>query len=103
MHCCHTHTLCVDAAGADAPVWLSGVAGVVMSGVLAAAMSTIDSSLNATASVVVIDFIQRCLLPHKTDRFYLRCARFVSLAAATFMICSALLLEYLPMESLNEW
>ena len=76
---------------------------MVISGVLAAAMSTMDSSLNATASVVVIDFIQRCLLPHKTDRFYLRCARCVSLAAATLMICSALLLEYLPMESLNEW
>lgn len=66
-------------------------------------MSTMDSSLNATASVVVCDFIQRCLLPNKTDRFYLRCARCVSLTAATFMICSALLLEYLPMESLNEW
>ena len=66
-------------------------------------MSTMDSSLNATASVVVIDFIQRCLLPHKTDKFYLRCARGVSLAAAIFMICSALVLEFVPMESLNEW
>ncbi|KAL3146444.1 hypothetical protein ABBQ32_003121 [Trebouxia sp. C0010 RCD-2024] len=81
----------------------SGVAGVVISGVLAAAMSTMDSSLNATASVVVTDLIQRCLLPHKPDRFYLRCARCVTLAAATFMICSALVLEYLPMESLNDW
>ena len=94
MHC--KHAIHVD-------VWLSGIAGVVISGVLAAAMSTMDSSLNATASVMVIDFIQRCLLPHKTDRFYLHCARCVSLVAATLMICSALLLEYLPMESLNEW
>lgn len=75
----------------------------MISGVLAAAMSTMDSSLNATASVVVTDLIQRCLLPHKPDRFYLRCARCVTLAAATFMICSALVLEYLPMESLNDW
>ncbi|DBA95341.1 TPA: hypothetical protein ACH3X3_013226 [Trebouxia sp. C0006] len=80
-----------------------GVAGVVISGVLAAAMSTMDSSLNATSSVVVIDFIQRCAWRDKTDRFYLRCARAVSLAAATFMISSALILEYVPMESLNEW
>ena len=81
----------------------AGVAGIVISGVLAAAMSTMDSSLNATSSVVVIDLIQRCALPDKTDRFYLRCARGVSLAVAVFMIGSALILEYLPMESLNEW
>lgn len=79
------------------------MAGIVISGVLAAAMSTMDSSLNATSSVVVIDLIQRCALPDKTDRFYLRCARGVSLAVAVFMIGSALILEYLPMESLNEW
>ena len=66
-------------------------------------MSTMDSALNATSSVVVIDFIQRCILPFKTDRFYLRCARAVSLAAAVIMIGSALILQYLPMESLNEW
>lgn len=76
---------------------------MVISGVLAAAMSTMDSSLNATSSVVVIDFIQRCACRDRTDRFYLRCARAVSLAAATFMISSALILEYVPMESLNEW
>jgi len=51
----------------------------------------------------VVDFIERCAWRDKTDRFYLRCARAVSLAAATFMISSALILEYVPMESLNEW
>lgn len=76
---------------------------MVISGVLAAAMSTMDSALNGTASVVVIDFLQRCLLPGRGDRFYLHCARCISLLAACFMIGASLALPYLPMESLNEW
>ena len=82
---------------------VAGIAGVVISGVLAAAMSTMDSALNATASVVVIDFLQGCVLPGRPDLFYLRCARCVSALAACFMIGTALVLEFLPMESLNEW
>ncbi|KAK9862038.1 hypothetical protein WJX84_010227 [Apatococcus fuscideae] len=45
-----------------------GVGGIVICGVLAAAMSSVDSSLNAVSSVIVVDVIQRSLLPGRSDK-----------------------------------
>ncbi len=47
---------------------IAGVGGIVISGVLAAAMSSVDSSLNAVSSVVVVDVIQRSLFQNRTDK-----------------------------------
>ncbi|KAK9806874.1 hypothetical protein WJX72_005782 [[Myrmecia] bisecta] len=79
-----------------------GLSGFVISGVLAAAMSTLDSSLNAVASVITVDVIQRLVLRNRSDKVYMRCARATSLATAVLMISSALALGYMPMESMND-
>lgn len=69
-----------------------GVAGLVTAGVFAAAMSTMDSSLNAVSSVVVTDVVKRCLAPDLKDRQYLRIGRGISIGAAAMMVGMALVL-----------
>lgn len=68
----------------------AGMAGVVISGALAAAMSSLDSSLNAISSVVVGDFAQP-LCPACSDTQLLRLGRLVTAAATVLMVCFALL------------
>jgi solute:Na+ symporter, SSS family len=55
----------------------AGLAGLVIAGILAAAQSTISSSINSIATVVVTDFQYR-LQPRRLDGFYLSSARWVS-------------------------
>lgn len=70
----------------------AGMAGVVISGALAAAMSSLDSSLNAISSVVVGDFAQP-LCPACSDTQLLRLGRLVTAAATVLMVCFALLFQ----------
>jgi len=79
-----------------------GVAGLVTAGVFAAAMSTMDSSLNAVSSVVVTDVFKRCLAPDLKDRQYLRIGRGISIGAAAMMVGMALVLGSLQKESMND-
>ena len=67
----------------------SGMAGVVVSGALAAAMSSLDSSLNAISSVVVVDFAKP-LCPGWTDLQHLRLGRLVTVVTTVLMIVVAL-------------
>jgi len=52
-----------------------GVVGIVIAGVLAAGMSTLDSSLNSSATVVTIDFYKRVFNPDADDAAQLRMIR----------------------------
>ncbi|KAK9863593.1 hypothetical protein WJX84_006707 [Apatococcus fuscideae] len=79
-----------------------GVGGVVISGVLAAAMSSVDSSLNAVSSVIVVDVIQRSFLPNSSDKVYMRLARITTILTSTVTVIAALSLTYINSESLNE-
>jgi solute:Na+ symporter, SSS family len=58
----------------------AGVAGLVIAGIFAAAQSTLASSLNSIATCCVTDFYRR-LRPAASDRFCLRLARGVTVAA----------------------
>lgn len=78
----------------------TGLSGIVVAGVLAAAMSSLDSSINAIATVSVVDVFKRHLAPGRTDRFYLRVAWAVSAAATVLMIGGAILFFHLPKESM---
>jgi len=69
-----------------------GLAGLVVAGVLAAAMSTLDSALNAVATVGVVDVYRRHLVRGAGDRHYLIAARTLSLLATAGMVGGALLL-----------
>jgi SSS family solute:Na+ symporter len=69
-----------------------GLIGLVVAGVLAAAMSSLDSSLNAIATVGIVDVYRRHVAKRRDDRHYLRVARLLSGTASTGMIVGALLL-----------
>jgi len=52
-----------------------GIVGLVIAGVLAAGMSTLDSSLNSSATVWTIDFYQRLINPDASDQKQLQVIR----------------------------
>ncbi len=79
----------------------AGVGGIVIAGVLAAAMSSLDSSINSIATVTVVDILKPYLLPGRDDRFYLRAARIISAVAAAVMIGGAIVLIVVPKENMN--
>jgi len=70
----------------------AGVAGIVIAGVLAAAMSSLDSSINSLSTVAVIDLVKPYLAPDRDDRFYLRVAHGIAIFCGVFMILGALLI-----------
>jgi SSS family solute:Na+ symporter len=70
----------------------AGLAGLVVAGVLAAAMSSLDSSLNAIATVGVVDVYRRHVATQRDDAHYLRVAKALSWTASVGMIAGALLL-----------
>ncbi len=53
----------------------AGLKGLVLAAVAAAAMSTIDSALNCSATVLLVDFYKRYINPQVSDRASLRCLR----------------------------
>lgn len=79
-----------------------GITGIVIAGVLAAAMSSLDSSLNAISTVVTVDLIRPYLAKGRDDRFYLIAAKSVAMAAAVVMVLGALLFSQIQKESMND-
>ncbi len=56
----------------------TGLVGIVIAGVMAAGMSTLDSSLNSSATVVTIDFYKRVFNKDADDAAQLRVIRFTT-------------------------
>lgn len=69
-----------------------GLSGLVMAAVVAAAMSSLDSSINAIATVTTVDFYKRHFVRDHNDKHYLVAARIFSTIAGVLMIVLALLL-----------
>ena len=84
----------------------TGLAGLVIAAALAAAMSSLDSSLNAIASVSVHDLYQRFKRPAGSDRHteeqLLSIARRSTTIAAILMIIGALILLESKSETLQD-
>jgi len=57
----------------------SGMAGLVIAGVFAAAMSSLDSALNSLSAVTVRDFYSRYLKPNASDAHYLKASRLATI------------------------
>ena len=72
----------------------AGIAGLVIAAVLAAAMSSLDSSINAIATVSVVDIYRRHLAKDADDAHHLRAARYIAIATSVVMVIGALLLQY---------
>lgn len=79
-----------------------GVAGIVVAAVMAAAMSSLDSGINAIATVTVVDLLKPYLARNRSDRYYLRAARVVAAAVSVFIVCGALIFSRIDKESMND-
>lgn len=69
----------------------AGVAGLVVAGIFAAAQSAISTSLSATSTALVTDFLQR-LGPPRDDRHWLRTAQWLTAALGVVAVGVAALL-----------
>ncbi|MBI4557309.1 MAG: sodium/solute symporter [Candidatus Hydrogenedentes bacterium] len=69
----------------------AGISGLVIAGLLAATMSSVDSGVNALATVAVVDFYKR-FFHHasKTEQHYLRVGRTCTLAIGSLATLAAL-------------
>ncbi len=76
-----------------------GVAGVVLAAIFAAAMSSLDSSMNSMATVLVTDFYYR-FKPDSTDHTRLLLARIMTVALGAFGTGCALLMATYPIKSI---
>ena len=68
----------------------AGLAGAVIAAIFAAAMSSIDSLLNSTSTVLVEDFFKRFSKTEREDSYYLRTARLLTIFLGTFTVLAAL-------------
>jgi len=80
----------------------SGIAGVVIAAALAAAMSSLDSSINAISTVSIVDIYKRFSSTHKDDRHYLAVAKLIAVIASVFMIIGATLLMNAETKTLQD-
>jgi len=76
------------------PLFLSthvpvGLVGLIVAGILAAAMSALASSMNAFASVMVTDVYKRCFFPNKSGRHYLVAGWAFTALGAALMLAGA--------------
>ncbi|MEC9351979.1 MAG: sodium/solute symporter [Planctomycetota bacterium] len=69
----------------------AGVSGIVIAGLLAATMSTLDSSMNSVSAAFVTDFYRR-FKPDRSEDHYLRVARLATLILGVLALCTGLLL-----------
>ena len=76
-----------------------GIAGIVLAAIFAAAMSSLDSSMNSMATVLVTDFYYR-FKPNSSDRTRLLLARIITVVLGIFGTGGALLMATYPIKSL---
>ena len=79
-----------------------GLAGFVIMGLIAAAMSTLDSLINATAATVTMDFYKRLMVKNAPERHYLVAGRWFSIVFALIMISTALFIHFANTTTLND-
>jgi SSS family solute:Na+ symporter len=68
----------------------AGLSGIVIAAALAAAMSSLDSSINAISTVGINDIYRRFLRRQATDAHYLRVAHLLATLSSVLMIVGAL-------------
>lgn len=80
----------------------AGAAGFVLSGLLAAAMSTLDSGINASAATVTNDFYRRFNSSAHDEMHYLKFGRWVSVGFGFIMVLVALVIHFTKTETLMD-
>ncbi len=79
-----------------------GFAGLVIASAMAAAMSSLDSSINAIATVSIVDLYRRHLNPGKDDQHYLHIAWLIAAITALLMIGGAIYLAQAETKTLQD-
>ena len=72
----------------------AGVGGFVLTGLLASAMSTLDSSINGTAATVTTDFYQRLWRKDGAPEHYAKVGKVISLLFSVVMISMACAIHF---------
>ncbi len=80
----------------------AGVAGIVIASALAAAMSSLDSSINAISTVSVVDIYRRHIKPNENDKHYLKAAWVIASISAAFMMGGAIYLATAETKTLQD-
>ena len=68
------------------------VAGIVIAAIMAAAMSSLDSSINAISTVGIIDIYKRHIRKGAPDKHYLNVAKVIAVFSSIVMVCGAIAL-----------
>ncbi len=80
----------------------AGVSGLVVAAVLAAAMSSVDSSINAVSTVTVVDIYRRHMVKNADERHYLRTARAIGIVASVLMIVIAIWFDHIDKKTFQD-
>jgi SSS family solute:Na+ symporter len=72
------------------------VTGLVVSGLFAAAMSSIDSGVNSITAVVMTDFLDRFGMKPETEAKHLRAARLLAVVIGAIVVLLSTFMEYIP-------
>lgn len=73
-----------------------GVAGLVVSAMFAAAMSSVDSGVNSITAVVTTDFLDRFGIRPKTEKGHVRAARLLAFAIGGVVVVGSSFMEHIP-------
>lgn len=80
----------------------AGLSGLVIAGVLAAAMSSLSSSINAISAVSIVDIYKRHLAKNRSEKHYMNMARVISLVASLLMLAFAFMLLSVTEKTLQD-
>lgn len=80
----------------------AGLAGIVIAAILAAAMSSLDSGINAVSTVCVVDLIRPYWKPGWSERTFLRVAQGIAAAVTVLVVLGALVFTGIEKESMND-
>jgi solute:Na+ symporter, SSS family len=79
-----------------------GITGLVIAAALAAAMSSLDSSINSISTIAVTDIYRRFWARNKPDRHHLRVAQGVACVVSVLMIGGAIVLANTETKTLQD-
>ncbi len=80
----------------------AGISGLVIAAVMAAAMSSLDSSISSVSTVCIVDIYRRRIKTDADDQHYLKAARWFAAAAGVSMIISAILFKMFEGKTLQD-
>ncbi|MES3007498.1 MAG: sodium:solute symporter [Pseudomonadota bacterium] len=80
-----------------------GLTGIVIAAALAAAMSSLDSSINAISTVGINDIYRRFLRPGAADQHYLKVAYGISAVSSLLMIAGAIYILRADTQTLQDY